>query len=167
MAETNALLDGLVRCAAVLQPRGVVVVLQPAQIVAGKAQRRRDASPCTPACPPGRGRVRSVSQYCGMVKALPSGQLRDVIEDAVLIAVTPSSRTCCRPDCGSGTCMPCVDDGLPLERVQIILHGDVDVGEDLQVRLPVEAASRSFCRSARLLFHLADDLALFKVERDI
>ena len=61
---------GLVRRAAVLEPRGVVIVFQTAQI-AREAQRRRDLYLIFRLVRPSRPR-RSVSQYCGMVKALPS-----------------------------------------------------------------------------------------------
>ena len=56
-----------------------------------------------------------------------------------------------------------VDDGLPLERVEIILHGDVDVREDLEVRLPVEQRAGFFAVGG-LFLHLAVDLAPFEVE---
>ena len=56
-----------------------------------------------------------------------------------------------------------IDDGLPLERVKIILHGDIDVREDLEVRLPVEQRAGLFAVGG-LFLHLAVDLALFEVE---
>ena len=56
-----------------------------------------------------------------------------------------------------------VDDGLPLERVFKIFLWNVDVGEDGQIRLPAEDGAGGLA-VRRLLFHFADELALFKVQ---
>ena len=57
----------------------------------------------------------------------------------------------------------CVDHSLPLEHIGVVIRGDVDVGKDLEVRLPVEARA-GLLAGRGLLFELADDAALFKVQ---
>ena len=57
-----------------------------------------------------------------------------------------------------------VDDSLPLERVLKIFLRNVDVGEDGQIGLPAEDGAGGLA-VGRLLFHLADKLALFKMQR--
>ena len=57
-----------------------------------------------------------------------------------------------------------IDHGLPLHDIQIVFHGDVDVGKDLQIGLPAEGGAGLFALVGGLLFQTADVLALFKVE---
>ena len=112
-----------------------MIVFQTAQI-AREAQRRRDLHLVFRL-------VRAVAAAALRLPVLRHGegvavrQLRDVVEDAVLIAELR------RLELAAGLIAEAerharIDDGLPLERVKIILHGDVDIREDLEVRLPVE-----------------------------
>ena len=57
-----------------------------------------------------------------------------------------------------------VDDGLPFERVLKVFVRDVDVGKDIEIGLPAEGRPGLF-PVGRLFVQLADDLALFKMER--
>ena len=137
-----------------------MIVFQTAQI-AREAQRRRDLYLIFRL-------VRAVAAAALRLPVLRHGegvavrQLRDVVEDAVLIAELR------RLELAAGLIAEAerharIDDGLPLERVKIILHGDVDVREDLEVRLPVEQRAGLFAVGG-LFLHLAVDLALFEVE---
>ena len=57
-----------------------------------------------------------------------------------------------------------VDDGLPFERVLKVFVRDVDVGKDVEIGLPAEGGA-GLLPVGRLFVQLADDLALFKMER--
>ena len=58
-----------------------------------------------------------------------------------------------------------VDDGLPLDGVLVIFEGNIDVGKDLQIRLPLDAGT-GLSTLPRLLLQTAHILAVFKVQRE-
>ena len=58
---------------------------------------------------------------------------------------------------------PGVDHRLALEHVGVVLHGDIDVGKHIQIRLPAEAGAGLFA-GVGLLFQAAHVLALLEVE---
>ena len=150
----------LLRGAAVLQPGGVVVVLDDLHPV-------REAE--------GDRQLHLVVGLVGPVPALPlglpehrlgeavlPGELPDIVLDAVLIfevgGLELAPHLVAEPEGDPG-----VDHRLALQHVQEVLHRDVDVGEDLQIGLPAEFGAGLFAGIGRLL-EAADVLALFKVE---
>ena len=59
---------------------------------------------------------------------------------------------------------PRVHHRLPLHHVGVVVHGDVDVGKDLQIGLPAEDGARLFSPVCGLLVQAAHIFSLFKVE---
>ena len=57
-----------------------------------------------------------------------------------------------------------IDNSLPLKRILKVLLGNIDIGKDGQIRFPAENRAGCFA-VGRLLFHLADEFALFKMQR--
>ena len=58
---------------------------------------------------------------------------------------------------------PLVHHRLTTEHIPVVFHGDVDVREDLPVRLPAEAGT-GFLPVGRAFFQTADVSALFKMQ---
>ena len=152
--------DGLFRRAAVLEPGGVVVILQTADAV-GEAQGGGDADLV----------LRLVLAVAALALGLPelrhgerllARDLVDIIQYPVGIAVV-GLREFPVFLVAEGKGHARVDDGLALEDVLKVLLGDIDVGEDLEIGLPAEDGAGGLA-VGRFLFHFADELALFKVE---
>lgn len=156
----KGILDGLFRRAAVFEPRRIVIVFETVDTV-------REAQ--------GGGNAHLVFRLVFTVAALALGlpELRHgqrlltcnfvyIIQNAVGIAVI-------RLDEFAAFLIAererhaRVDDSLPLERVLKIFLRNVDVGEDGQIGLPAEDGAGGLA-VRRLLFHFADELALFKVQ---
>ena len=72
-----------------------------------------------------------------------AGQLRHIVHDAVGVAVVPGDEFAAllqaQPEGDPG-----VDHGLPVQDVVKILLGDIDVGEDLDVRPPADGGAGLF-----------------------
>ena len=152
---------GLVGAAAVLQEAGVVIVLHQVHPV-GKA--------------PGDVQLHLVF---GLVRPVPAlalrlpahgpgdgvvpGQLGQIVPDAVFIQEVlglepPGGHLAAQPE-GH----PSVDHRLPLHHVLVIVQGDVDVGEHLQVRQPADGGA-GFLPGQGGDLHLPHDLAPLEVE---
>ena len=153
-------LHRLLRGAAVLQPGGVVVVLDDLHRV-GEAK--------------GDGELHLVLGLVRPVPAPPLGlpehgqgegvlprQLLHIVLNAVFVLevggleLPPHLVAEAEGD-------PGVDHRLALEHVGVVLHGDVDVGKHVQIRLPAEAGAGLFA-GVGLLFQAAHVLALLEVE---
>ena len=105
----------------------------------------------------------SLPEHRGGQGVLP-GQLGDVVHDAVFIAEVGGLKLA-----GGGLHFQAehhtrVDHGLAFEHILVVLHGDVDVGKDLQVGLPAEGGTRLFAPVRGLLLESADVFTLLEVE---
>ncbi len=152
---------GLLRAAPVLQPGGVVVVLHDGHPV-GEAEGDRQLHLVlrlvlpVPALPLGLPKHR-------LGQGIFPGQFSDIVQDAVVIAEVgglelPTGLVAeAEGDAG-------VNHSLALHHVQVVLHGDVDVGKDLQVGLPAEGGARLSAPVSGLFVEPADILPLLKVE---
>ena len=84
---------------------------------------------------------RSASQHTGPGDGVVPGQLGQIVPDAVFIqevlGLEPPGDTSSR----SRKVTPGVDHRLPLHHVLVIVQGDVDVGEHLQVRQPADGGA--------------------------
>ena len=98
----------------------------------------------------------------GHGEGIALGQFVDIIQNAVLVAefrrLEFAAHLVAEAEGDAG-----IDHRLALEHVQIVFHGDIDVGKDLQIGLPMKQRA-GFFAVGRLLFHVADDLAPLKVE---
>ena len=150
-----------VGAAAVLEPRGVVIVFDALRLV-GETERGAHLHLIFGAV----GRV--AARRLGLEKAhgrdaLEVCDLLDVIHDAVLIIVFRLLRVALGGLVREHEAHARVDDRLTLDNVVIIRGRNVRISEHFPVRLPADAGSRLFaCR--RLFFQPADVLALFEFQ---
>ena len=91
------------------------------------------------------------------------GELLDIVDDAVLVPEIFALEFVGPHLVAQAEGHPRVDHGLALEHVPIVVHGDVDIGKDLQVGKPPEAGARLF-PGVGLLLQSPHILALLKVE---
>ena len=91
------------------------------------------------------------------------GQLADVVQNALLIAVVRRLKFSGRGLVAEAERNARVHNGLTLEHVLEILLRDADVGKDVQIRQPAERGG--LAAVGRLLVHFPDKLAAFKVQR--
>ena len=157
--------DGVLRAAAMLQPGRVVVVFQQLHLV-GEAERRahlylivRLVFAVT------AGGFALAAEHRG--QAVLARRLSYIVGDAVLIAPALLPRLA-----GGGVFLlfvgevegqARVDDSLTAEDIFIVAAGDVDVGKDLIVRLPVDDAAGA-AALVGLFVQAAHILALLEVE---
>ena len=157
--------DGVLRAAAMLQPGRVVVVFQQLHLV-GEAERRthlylivRLVFAVT------AGSFALAAEHRG--QAVLARRLSYIVGDAVLIAPALLPRLA-----GGGVFLlfvgevegqARVDDSLTAEDIFIVAAGDVDVGKDLIVRLPVDDAAGA-AALVGFFVQAAHVLALLEVE---
>ena len=158
-------LGRLFRRAAVLQPGRVVVVFDVVDAV-GKAKRRRDLHLVFRL-------VRAVAAAPLALKELHRGQRRfacqlaDIVHDAVLVQKFGGVEFAAAHLIFQHEFDVAVDDCLTLERIEVVIHRDVDVGENLKVGLPSDR--RAGLSGVRRLFREAflcagPVFALFEVQ---
>ena len=156
-------LHGLLRGAPVLQPGGVVVVLDDGHLI-GEAEGDRQLHLVLRLVRPVPSLPLSLPEH-RLGEGLLPGQLGDIVQNAVLILKIGAGEFSWGGLLPKAEGDPGVDHRLALEHVGVVVHRDVDVGKDLQVGLPADGGARLFSPVGGLLLQPADVLALLKVER--
>ena len=152
----------LLRRAAILEPRRVVIELQAVDLI-GKAQRRRNFHLV----------FRLILAVASLALSLPElrhrerlilGQLADIIENAVFIVKVRRLEFPGRGLIAEAERHARVHDRLPFERIFVVFLGDIDVREHVEIGKPAERGAGLF-PLGRLLFELPDNFAPLKVKR--
>ena len=152
----------LLRRTAILEPRRVVIVLEAVDLI-GKAQRRRNFHLV----------FRLILAVASLALSLPElrhrerlilGQLADIIENAVFIVKVRRLEFPGRGLIAEAERHARVHDRLPLERIFVILLGNIDIRKHVEVGKPAERGAGLFPVGG-LLFELPDNFAPLKVER--
>ena len=152
----------LLRRAAILEPRRVVIELQAVDLI-GKAHRRRNFHLV----------FRLILAVAALALSLPElrhrerlilGQLADIIENAVFIVKVRRLEFSGRGLVAESERHARVHDCLPLERIFVILLGNIDIRKHVEIGKPAERRAGLFPVGG-LLFELPDNFAPLKVER--
>ena len=150
-----------VRRAAVLEPRGVVVILDGVRPV-GEAERRRHAYLVFGLILAVLALSLGLDEIGLRERPLPR-KFRDIVRDAVFVAELRrfKLRAVLRAEAERH---PGVHDGLSAKNIKEVALGDVDIGKDFNIRLPAGRCAGLF-PIRRLNEHFALDLAFGKMER--
>ena len=143
-----------------LQPRGVVVILQHVHAV-GKAERRGDLDLV----------LRLVRAVAALALGLDevrlrervfSGELLHIVADAVGIEKFLGAEFAVFLDAQhKGDAL--IDDRLPVQHILKVFHGHVDVRKDVEIRLPADGRAGLFS-VGRFGDEVSHDLAALKVQ---